>query len=121
MGNNGGNAPAASLVRLNRFGQGAELYGGTPGTPFSCPGGLFEATIPGGSETLWVNDEGYKITNTDCGATGADQGDQVGRVLEFLPADLLSHRLTPRPETFNDWNKIGTSSPGFGGIAVVIN
>jgi hypothetical protein len=121
VSNNGGNAPTGTIVGLTPKTGGqlsAKTYGGTVGKPFSCPGGLFAASVTGGTPTLWVNDEGYGVTDTDCGASAADQGDQIGRVLEFLPKDLTSHQTAPTPEVFTDAAKLLTSSPGFGGIFV---
>jgi hypothetical protein len=123
VSNNGGDAPAATLVRLLKHPATLTLsssaFGGTVGQPFSCPGGMFAAGVPGAPpNTLWVNDEGYGVAGTDCGSSPADQGDQIGRVLEFLPSDLIQHRGSPTPEQFTGWTRIGTSSPGFGGIFV---
>jgi hypothetical protein len=121
VSNNGGNAPTGTIVGLTPRAGGqlsAKTYGHTVGKPFSCPGGLFAASVAGGTPTLWVNDEGYGVAGTDCGASPADQGDQVGRVLEFLPKDLSSHPAIPTPEAFTYAAKLLTSSPGFGGIFV---
>jgi hypothetical protein len=123
VSNNGGNMPAKTIVRLvkdNKNGLTATTFGETASKPFACPGGMFAvAAPPGGKASLWVNDEGYDVTNTDCGYTSGDQGSHVGRVLEFLADDLPEqHPASPQPEQFTDWNKITTSSPGFGGIFV---
>lgn len=121
VSNNGGNAPTGTIVGLTPKVGGqlsAKTYGQTVGQPFSCPGGLFAASAPGGTPTLWVNDEGYGIANTDCGSSASDQGDQIGRVLEFLPQDLTSHQTAPTPEVFTGAAKLLTASPGFGGIFV---
>jgi len=120
VSNNGGNAPGASLVGLTRSGAtlNTTVYGGTAGKPFSCPGGLFALRLPTGSHTLWVNDEDYKVADTDCGATSADQGNKIGRVLEFTSAGLAAHPTNPVPSDFHFSNEIHTSSPGFGGIFV---
>jgi len=122
VSNNGGNAPAATLVRLTKK-AGDQLqpltYGGTVDQPFACPGGLFTAIGPGDTPTLWVNDEGFGVHDTDCGASGADQGAKLGRVMEFLPPALKpAHAAAPQPDKFTHWNQLFTSSPGFGGIFV---
>jgi hypothetical protein len=121
VSNNGGNAPTGTIVGLTpKAGEqlSAKTYGHTVGKPFSCPGGLFAASVAGGTPTLWVNDEGYGIAHTDCGSSPADQGDQIGRVLEFLPKDLSAHPTMPTPEAFTYAANLKTSSPGFGGIFV---
>jgi len=121
VSNNGGNAPTGTIVSLD-LGAGNQLvgstYGTTVGSPFSCPGGMFAAHVGGRTATLWVNDEGYGIAGTDCGSSGADQGDQLGRVLEFLPQDLRSHQAAPTPRNFGNSGRLKTASPGFGGIFV---
>jgi hypothetical protein len=122
VSNNGGNAPTGTIVELKKKATAGQLssakFGSMVGKPFSCPGGMFSASVSGGTATLWVNDEGYGIANTDCGASAADQGDQLGRVLEFLPNDLLKHRTQPVPEAFTDAARLKTASPGFGGMFV---
>jgi len=122
VSNNGGNAPTGTIVELKKQTTAGQLsstvFGGTVGKPFSCPGGMFSTSVSGGTPTLWVNDEGYGIAGTDCGASTADRGDQLGRVLEFLPNDLLKHRAQPVPEAFTDATSLKTASPGFGGIFV---
>jgi hypothetical protein len=120
VANNGGNAPGASLVGLTRSGGSlnTEVYGGTPGSPFSCPGGLFAIKLPNGTNALWVNDEDYKVANTDCGASSGDQGNSIGRVLEFTSAALANHPSSPVPSEFLYWGQIHTGSPGFGGVFV---
>ncbi len=121
VSNNGGNAPTGTIVRLRNAGGGqltSSTFGGTVGKPFSCPGGMFSASVAGGTPTLWVNDEGYGVANTDCGSSPADQGDQIGRVLEFLPNDLLKHQTKPVPEVFTSSGSLKTASPGFGGMFV---
>src|SRR6185312_2253957 len=124
VSNNGGNAPTGTIVELKKT-AGANLshtvFGGTVGEPFSCPGGMFSASMKGGTPSLWVNDEGYGIAGTDCGASAADQGDQLGRVLEFLPNDLLKHKAQPVPENFTYAADLKTASPGFGGIFVQLD
>lgn len=122
VSNNGGNAPTGTIVELQANAATGQLssttFGTTVGKPFSCPGGMFSTGVSGGTPTLWVNDEGYGIAGTDCGASSADQGDQLGRVLEFLPNDLLKHRTQPAPEAFTNATSLKTASPGFGGIFV---
>ena len=124
VSNNGGNAPTGTIVELKKL-AGVSLshtvFGGTVGEPFSCPGGMFSASMTGGTPTLWVNDEGYGIAGTDCGSSAADQGDQLGRVLEFLPNDLLKHKAQPMPENFTYAADLKTASPGFGGIFVQLD
>ena len=123
VSNNGGNAPTGTIVRLQTKSGGqvaASAYGGTVGSPFSCPGGMFTA-IRSTAQTLWINDEGYGIANTDCGASSKDQGDQLGRVLEFVPGGLLNHKAAPVPSTFTNSTTLKTASPGFGGIFVQLD
>jgi hypothetical protein len=106
VSNNGGDHPAASLVRLRPTQGAADQFGQGIGVPFSCPGGL-KAT---GSE-LWVNDQSAPLLNTTCGATDAASG--VGKIFTYAAADLTtpaSLNLNP-PEIVNI-----TSRPGFGGI-----
>jgi len=121
VSNNGGNAPAATIVRLAESGGqlDASTYGGAVNAPFACPGGLFAATGPTGIETLWVNDEGRNVPDTDCGATSRDQSATAGLVMEFLKGGLkASHQSAPVNDKFSNWKKLTTSSPGFGGIFV---
>lgn len=121
VSNNGGNAPAATIVRLavNGGGLDASTYGGTLNAPFACPGGMFAATGPTGIETLWVNDEGRDVPDTDCGAASKDQSATAGLVMEFLKGGLkVSHQAAPVNFKFSNWKKVTTSSPGFGGIFV---
>jgi hypothetical protein len=122
VSNNGGNAPTGTIVELKKKTTAGQLssaiFGGTVGKPFSCPGGMFSTGVAGSTPTLWVNDEGYGIANTDCGASAADQGDQLGRILEFLPNDLLQHKAQPVPEAFTNAANLKTASPGFGGLFV---
>ena len=122
VSNNGGNAPTGTIVELKKTATAGQLsstvFGSAVGKPFSCPGGMFSTSVPGHTATLWVNDEGYGIAGTDCGASAADQGDQLGRVLEFLPNDLLRHRTRPVPHAFTDAASLKTASPGFGGMFV---
>ena len=90
VSNNGGNAPAATIIRLDQKGGqlSATTYGGKVNAPFACPGGMFSATGPTGTQTLWVNDEGRDVAHTDCGATAGDQSASAGLVMEFLSDDL---------------------------------
>jgi len=122
VSNNGGNAPAASLVELTKSPGSSTLsttvIGGFVGSPFSCPGGLFAITLPNGVNSLWVNDEGYNVDNTDCGASSGDQGNSVGRVLEFTSTVLRDEFTAPSPVEFPHWTQIHASSPGFGGIVI---
>jgi hypothetical protein len=124
VSNNGGNAPGASLVALTRADAStlnSTTLGGTVGSPFSCPGGIFALRLPNGTRSLWVNDENYKVAGTDCGASSADQGDREGRVLEFTFGSILANPSNPKPLQFLNSNKLYTSSPGFGGIFVQAN
>jgi len=119
VSNNGGNAPAGTLVQLTKDGTQLDTFGfGGFGPPFACPGGLFAITLPTGVNSLWVNDEGYDVANTDCGSSSADQGNSVGRVLEFTAKELASEFGGPMPVEFPHWEKIHASSPGFGGIVI---
>jgi hypothetical protein len=121
VSNNGGNAPTGTIVELKKAAAGqlsSATFGGTVGKPFSCPGGMFSTGVTGHPATLWVNDEGFGVAGTDCGSTNADQGDQVGRVLEFVPGDLLNHKAQPTPFPFTNGASLKTASPGFGGIFV---
>jgi hypothetical protein len=122
VSNNGGNAPAATIVRLTVTGGrlDAATYGGTVNKPFACPGGMFSATGPTGIETLWVNDEGRNVPDTDCGSSSADQSATAGLVMEFLDGGL-KNQSEPVNYKFSNWNKVTTSSPGFGGIFVQLN
>jgi hypothetical protein len=125
VSNNGGNAPAATIVHLQKQAGDqllASTYGGTVNDPFACPGGMISATGPAAIETLWINDEGRNIANTDCGASDADQSANAGLVMEFLGSGLSVARETaPVPQKFTGWNRLKTSIPGFGGIFVQLN
>jgi hypothetical protein len=128
VGNNGGATPAATIVRLAKTTADPLVYGGTVNKPFACPGGMFSGGPYG---PLWVNDEGYDVSETLCGTwqNGSDQGSLIGRVLQFnlspastnssipakyLPATTILNHHAPTPSD----NSIGTSCPGFGGIFV---
>jgi len=124
VSNNGGNAPAATIVRLDpKGGQlNATTFGGTVNAPFACPGGLFAAKGPTGTQTLWVNDEGRNVKHTDCGASSGDQSASAGLVMEFVKSGLSAkHQAAPKNYKFADWKKLKTSSPGFGGIFVELH
>ncbi|WP_237154883.1 hypothetical protein [Oryzibacter oryziterrae] len=124
VSNNGGNKPAKTLVRAVPGAGGSfttGTYGGAFGKPFACPGGLFTASKTGATPQLWVNDEGYGVKGTDCGASEPFQLSGVGRVLAFKSADLMNSKAAPKPETFPGWDKLRTGSPGFGGIAVELD
>jgi len=83
---------------------------------------MFSATGPTGTQTLWINDEGRDVANTDCGATAKDQSDKAGLVMEFLASGLTgAHQAAPVNDKFSNWPKLTTSSPGFGGIFVQLN
>jgi hypothetical protein len=136
VGNNGGNTPGASIVRVTKpsagknfsnnpqvtlFGYGA---GGASANftskPFACPGGLFAETLKNGfgafeEGPLWVNDEGFGIPGTSCTATASP----TGQVTMFP----LSNLIPANAGNLSAWaggasNVIRTSSPGFGGIFV---
>ena len=125
VSNNGGNAPTSTIVRLDKQAGNqlsASTYGGTLNTPFACPGGMFAAKGPAKVETLWINDEGRNVANSDCGASAADQSAKAGLVMEFLNAGLTAaNQAAPKPDQFTNWQKLTTSSPGFGGIFVQLN
>ncbi|MEI9929579.1 MAG: hypothetical protein WDM89_03155 [Rhizomicrobium sp.] len=124
VSNNGGNAPTATIVQLSvKGGQiNGATYGGTLNAPFACPGGMFTATGPKGTQTLWINDEGRDVAHTDCGASSSDQSASAGLVMEFLKSGLTAkHQSEPKNDKFADWKKLKTSSPGFGGIFVQLN
>jgi hypothetical protein len=121
VSNNGGNAPAAAIVRLDKNGGqlDAATFGGKVNDPFACPGGMFAAIGPTGTSTLWINDEGRDVAHTDCGASAGDQSASAGLVMEFLKTGLSdAHQAAPRNDKFPNWNSLKTSSPGFGGIFV---
>jgi hypothetical protein len=122
VSNNGGDAPAATIVRLAVTGGqlAAATYGGALNQPFACPGGLFSATGPTGVETLWINDEGRDVPNTDCGSSSADQSATAGLVMEFLRSGL-KNQAAPANDKFSNWDSLTTSIPGFGGIFVQLN
>jgi hypothetical protein len=122
VSNNGGGSPGKTIVRLtaSKNQLTATTYGDNTSKPFACPGGMFAVTAPsGGKASLWINDEGYDVSHTDCGASNSDQGSHFGRVLQFL-ATGLQNQTSPAPVQFTDWDKLSTSSPGFGGIVVQI-
>jgi len=122
--NNGGNAPGKTMVRLTVSDDelSAITYGGTQNRPFACPGGIFAAVGTNKTETLWVNDEGFGVAGTDCGASNADQSANTGLVMEFLPQDLtLPHKSAPPIYRFSYESYLRTSSPGFGGIFVQLD
>lgn len=108
VSNNGGNQPAASLVRLRPDEAQAVSFGGGVGNPFSCPGGL----ASDGSR-LWINDQSLGQVNTACGAGDAQAG--VDGVLIYDQAALSNPSSIGIP--------LGvlrgvTSRPGFGGITI---
>jgi hypothetical protein len=110
ISNNGGNHPAASLVRLRPAQNQIDRFGNGVAKPFSCPGGLDTDNFVD-PPALWVNDQSFSLTNTSCGAS--DQKSGTGKVLFYGLSDLSS------PATLNS-NPLGiqniTSRPGFGGI-----
>jgi hypothetical protein len=125
VSNNGGNAPPKTIVRLTA-GANNQLsdwvtYGKNINKPFACPGGMFSS---GQNGPLWVNDEGYGVPNTDCGASNADRGGKMGRVLQFPLSSLVGPGVkvtSPAPWTGNGATSLLTSSPGFGGIVESYN
>jgi hypothetical protein len=125
ISNNGGNAPAATLVRaIANTSTGVfttSTFGSVANKPFACPGGLFAPTLAGATPELWVNDEGFGFTNGTCGATAASQGSDVGIVDAFTAGDLVNHQTAPKREVFPGSTKLKTGSPGFGGIFVQLN
>jgi hypothetical protein len=110
ISNNGGNHPAASLIRLRPKQNQVDRFGNGVAKPFSCPGGLDidESVDP---PALWVNEQSFSLANTSCGAS--DQNSGTGKIL-FYGASQLDN-----PATF-DAKSSGieniTSRPGFGGI-----
>jgi hypothetical protein len=124
VSNNGGNTPAATIVRLTKDGGhfDASTYGGAVNQPFACPGGMFSVTGPTGIETLWVNDEGRDVPRTDCGSSAGDQSATAGLVMEFLDSGLSNaHQRAPVNDKFSNWKLVTTSSPGYGGIFVQLH
>jgi hypothetical protein len=108
VSNNGGDHPAASLVRLRPTQGTADQFGQGIGLPFSCPGGLKAM-----SGELWVNDQSAPLRNTTCGAT--DSASDVGKIFAYIAADLK----TPASINLNPSEIVNiTSRPGFGGIDV---
>lgn len=124
VGNNGGNKPPKTIVRLTA-GANNQLsnwvtYGKNLSKPFACPGGMFSS---GQNGPLWINDEGYGVTNTDCGSSSADRG-KMGRVLQFPLSNLVGTGVnvtSPTPWEGNGWTSLVTGSPGFGGIVESYN
>jgi hypothetical protein len=116
VSNNGGNEPAKTLVELVPGANDtltASVHGSVVDKPFACPGGLAVY-----ANSLWVNDEGYGVPNTDCGASSRDRSAAIGRVMVFSAASLAASQTHPAPTKFPGWNTLTTSSPGFGGISV---
>jgi hypothetical protein len=118
VANNGGNQPGRELVALRvendalvLDGVFGDQAGGTG--PVVCPGGLFAT-----SQHLWVNDQGFNQPTTDCGASEADHGSEVGAVLRFTQTQLDDQVTDPTEIVrFSDI----TSRPGFGGLFVEEN
>ena len=64
-------------------------------------------------EGLWINDQGFPLTNTTCGATDPSPG--VGRVIVYSPSNLTNPaNLNLSPKRISRVS----SRPGFGGIDV---
>jgi hypothetical protein len=107
VSNNGGDHPAASLVRLRPTQGLSDRFGNGIATPFSCPGGL-DSDFQG----LWINDQSFSLTDTTCGATDATS--ETGKVLFYNSSDLANPvTLPPTPRGIKNI----TSRPGFGGIS----
>jgi hypothetical protein len=110
VSNNGGNHPAASLFRLRPAQNQIDRFGNGVANPFSCPGGL----ASDGSK-LWINEQSFSLTDTTCGASGADRSSSTGSVFSYDVSALdngTAFNTTP-----SGIQNI-TSRPGFGGIAV---
>jgi hypothetical protein len=108
VSNNGGDHPAASLIRIRPTQGQTDRFGNGVATPFSCPGGL-----DAGTEGLWINDQSFTLSDTTCGATDSASG--VGTILAYRPSELTN----PTKLKLNPWSLNNVSSrPGFGGIDV---
>jgi hypothetical protein len=108
VSNNGGNHPAASLIRLRPNQGQPERFGNGVAAPFSCPGGLTS-----GFDNLYINDQSFSLVNTTCGEN--DRQAQSGKVIIYSASALTDPaNLNLNPEGFQNI----TSRPGFGGIDV---
>jgi len=82
VSNNGGDHLAASLIRLCPTPGQTDCFGNGVALPFFCPGGLAS-----GFEGLWINDQGFPLTDTTCGANDPALG--VGIVFIYSPSDTI--------------------------------
>jgi hypothetical protein len=106
VSNNGGNHPGYKMTALKVVGNKLTFHktvGSAPGSPFSCPGGLFSD-----GTDLYINDESFGLSSTNCG--NGDDKATVNGVIRYSGGDLTSS-----PKVFN----FTTSRPGFGGITVL--
>jgi hypothetical protein len=110
VSNNGGNHPGYKMtaLKVEKVGNNSKLtfqktVGTAPGSPFSCPGGLFSD-----GTDLYINDQSFGLSSTSCG--NGDEKSSVNGVLQYRGGDLSS-----TPKVFRNI----TSRPGFGGITVL--
>ncbi len=97
VSNNGGGAPASTIVRLEKEQKNqlsATKYGGVTNKPFACPGGMFAVAAPsGGKASLWVNDEGFDVPNTDSALQAPTKAVTSVAYSSFWPTTYFSTRL----------------------------
>jgi hypothetical protein len=106
VSNNGGNHPGYKMTALKVVSNQLtfqKTVGSAPGSPFSCPGGLFSD-----GTDLYINDQSFGLSSTGCG--NGDEKASVNGVIRYRGGDLTSS-----PKLF----RFTTSRPGFGGIAVL--
>ncbi len=106
VSNNGGDHPGYKMTALKVVSNQLtfqKTVGSAPGSPFSCPGGLFSD-----GKYLYINDQSFGLNSTGCG-NGDEQANTNG-VIRYSGGDLTSS-----PKLF----RLSTSRPGFGGITVL--